>query len=116
MNHREHLTLSRSEPGPGRAFSLEPHEFNAVLVAVRVAEKAFGAAHFGFGTNELSRRVSRRSLFFLKDVNRGVLLNVENVRPAHGPHTRHLVEILGRRTACYIEHGTSLIWGLVERQ
>jgi len=42
----KHLTLSRSEPGPDSAFSLEPQEFKAMVGAVRITEKALGTVPF----------------------------------------------------------------------
>jgi pseudaminic acid synthase len=115
----KHLTLSRSEPGPDSAFSLEPQEFKAMVDAVRVAEKALGEVHFGVSEKEASSRVFRRSLFVVKDVKRGEEFSAENVRsirPGHGLHTRHLMEIVGQRAACDIERGTPLSWDLVARQ
>jgi len=115
----KHITLSRSEPGPDSAFSLEPHEFKAMVDAVRVAEKALGEVHFGVSEKEAGSRVFRRSLFVVKDIKRGDVFTAENVRsirPAHGLHTRYLAEVLGRRAACDIECGTPLQWELVERR
>jgi len=115
----KHLTLSRLEPGPDSAFSLEPHEFKAMVDAVRVAEKALGEVHFGFSAREANSRVFRRSLFVVQDVKRGELFtaqNIRSIRPAHGLHTRHLPEVLGRHAACDIERGTPLRWDLVKRQ
>jgi pseudaminic acid synthase len=115
----KHLTLSRSKPGPDTAFSLEPHEFKAMVDAVRVAEKALGEVHFGCSAKEASSLVFRRSLFVVQDVKRGELFtpeNVRSIRPGHGLHTRHLSEVLGRVAACDIERGTPLRWGLVNRR
>jgi N-acetylneuraminate synthase len=115
----KHITLSRSEPGPDSAFSLEPDEFKAMVDAVRIAEKALGKIHFGFSAHEASSRAFRKSLFVVQDVKRGDLLTAENVRsirPGHGLHTRHLPEVLGRHAACDIERGTPLSWELVNRQ
>jgi pseudaminic acid synthase len=114
----KHLTLSRSDPGPDSAFSLEPHEFKAMVSEVRLAEKALGEIHFGVSAKEVSSRVFRRSLFVVQDVKRGELLTAENVRsirPGHGLHTRHLPEVLGRPAARDIERGTPLRWDLVIR-
>ena len=36
----KHFTLSRSIPGPDSAFSLEPHDFKAMVEAIRISEKA----------------------------------------------------------------------------
>jgi pseudaminic acid synthase len=115
----KHITLSRSEPGPDSAFSLEPHEFKAMVDAVRVAEKALGEVHFGVSEKEASSRVFRRSLFVVRDIRGGEPFTAENVRsirPGHGLHTRHLPEVLGRRAARDIERGTPLSWELVNRQ
>ena len=112
----KHLTLSRSEPGPDSAFSLEPQEFKAMVDAVRVAEKALGEVHFGCSPHELNNLAFRRSLFVVEDVKRGDLFtdeNVRSIRPGHGLHTRHLPEILGQHAARDIERGTPLRWDLV---
>jgi len=115
----KHLTLSRSVPGPDSAFSLEPHEFKAMVDAVRIAEKALGEVHFGCSEKEASSRVFRRSLWVVQDVKRGdrfTAQNVRSIRPGHGLHTRHITEVLGRHAACDIERGTPLNWELVNRQ
>jgi pseudaminic acid synthase len=115
----KHLTLSRSDPGPDSAFSLEPNEFKAMVDAVRVAEKALGEVRFGPSAKEVASRNFRRSLFVVENVKRGELFTAENVRsirPGHGLHTRHLAEILGREAAQDIERGTPLSWDLVTRE
>ncbi|HYA61772.1 MAG TPA: pseudaminic acid synthase [Candidatus Sulfotelmatobacter sp.] len=114
----KHLTLSRSEPGPDSEFSLQPHEFKAMVDAVRVAEKALGEVHFGLGAKEASSRVFRRSLFVVQDVKLGEAFTAENIRsirPGYGLHTRHLPDVLGRHATRDIERGTPLSWDLVDR-
>lgn len=115
----KHITLSRSDPGPDSAFSLEPDEFKATVHAIRTAEKALGTVHYGFSSHEESSRVFRRSLFVVERVKRGDFFtenNVRAIRPGHGLHTRHLPDVLGRHAACDIEPGTPLKWELVEKQ
>lgn len=115
----KHLTLSRSEPGPDSAFSLEPAEFKATVDAVRTAEKALGTVQFGCSPKEASSRAFRRSLFVVQDVKMGDLYtseNVRSIRPGNGLHTRHLPEVLGRHASQDVERGTPLSWELVKRQ
>ncbi|MGO8795556.1 MAG: pseudaminic acid synthase [Candidatus Sulfotelmatobacter sp.] len=115
----KHLTLSRSEPGPDSAFSLEPAEFKAMVNAVRTAEKALGRVHFGLSEKEKSSQIFRRSLYVVREVKRGEVLtadNVRSIRPACGLHTRHLPEILGHRAARDIARGTPLDWGMIQPQ
>ncbi len=113
----KHITLSRSDPGPDSAFSLEPEEFKATVDAIRVAEKALGTVHFGLSPMEEGSRIFRRSLFVVANVKRGEAFtsdNVRAIRPGHGLHTRHLPEIIGQIAACDIERGTPLSWDLVD--
>jgi N-acetylneuraminate synthase len=114
----KHLTLSRSLGGPDSAFSLEPGEFKAMVDAVRTAQRALGEVRFGVSANEASSRVFRRSLFVVEDVSKGQVFtaaNVRSIRPAHGLHTRHLPEILGKRAARNVQRGTPLSWDLIEK-
>ena len=112
----KHLTLSRAVPGPDSAFSLEPHEFQATVEAIRAAEQALGRVHYGASERESASRAFRRSLFVVADVKAGepfTSANVRSIRPGHGLHTRYLPEILGRHAARDIERGTPLSWELV---
>jgi N-acetylneuraminate synthase len=112
----KHITLSRAEPGPDSAFSMEPQEFKAMVEAVSIAEKALGEVHFGIEEKEAGSRVFRRSLFVVQDVKRGEKFSAENVRsirPGYGLHTRHLPDVLGRAAARDIERGTPLNWDLI---
>jgi N-acetylneuraminate synthase len=113
----KHLTLSRSDPGPDSAFSLEPQEFKAMVEAVRVAEKALGVGHVGPSPAENASRAFRRSLFVVKDLKCGEVFSAQNlrsIRPADGLHTRHLAEIIGKCCARDVQRGTPLSWDMVK--
>ena len=98
----KHFTLSRTIPGPDSAFSLEPHEFKAMVEAVRVAEKALGTVHFGMCEAEAKSRVFRRSLFVVKDIKAGETFtdeSVRSIRPGYGLSPKYLPDVLGRHAA-----------------
>jgi pseudaminic acid synthase len=112
----KHFTLSRAEPGPDSAFSLEPHEFKAMVEGVRTAERALGTIHYGLSGKDEASRVFRRSLFVVKDVKAGEPFtedNVRSIRPGHGLPPKFLGEILGRSAAVDLARGTPLHWGLI---
>ncbi len=112
----KHLTLSRSEPGPDTAFSLEPEEFRRMVADVRVAEQALGTVNYDVSPREASSRGFRRSLFAAEDILAGselTVTNVRSIRPGHGMHTRYLEQIIGRRAPRDIPRGTPLSWELL---
>ena len=112
----KHLTLSREQPSPDRAFSLEPAEFGAMVEAIRTVEKAMGEVRYGVSDEEARSRVFRRSLFVVRDVKAGEVFTRENVRcirPGFGLAPKHLTQVLGRRAAVDLPRGTPLSWDRV---
>jgi N-acetylneuraminate synthase len=112
----KHFTLSRDVPGPDSAFSLEPHEFKAMVEAVRVAEQALGEVSYRVSEREAASRVFRRSLFVVQDMKAGDVFTedtVRSIRPGYGLHTRYLGEVLGRNATRDVERGTPLEWKLI---
>jgi pseudaminic acid synthase len=112
----KHLTLSRSIAGPDSAFSLEPHEFKAMVEAVRTTEKALGRVCYGASENEMQSRIFRRSLFVVQDMKAGEMFtaqNVRSIRPGHGLHTRYLDVVLGKKARIDIDRGTPLSWDII---
>jgi len=112
----KHFTLSRSNPGPDSAFSLEPHEFREMVEAIRTVEKAIGEVHFGASREEAKNQVFRRSLFVVRDMKVGEVFTEENVRcirPGFGIHPRFLMNILGQMASKEIQRGTPMTWDLV---
>lgn len=109
----KHLTLSRAAGGPDSAFSLEPHEFRALVEAVRTAEQARGAVCYGPHEHELPSRAFRRSLFVVHDVKAGEPFtgeNVRSIRPGNGLPPKVLPAVLGRRASRDLTRGTPLRW------
>jgi len=112
----KHFTLSRAEPGPDSAFSLEPHEFRALVEGIRTAEQALGTVRYGLSGKDEASRVFRRSLYVVEDVRSGEPLtsaNVRSIRPGNGLPPKFLPSVLGRRAAEDLAKGTPLSWNLV---
>lgn len=113
----KHVTLSRGDGGPDAGFSLEPPELADMITQIRVAERALGEVSYVPTAREAASRSLRRSLFIVDEVAAGEVFtedNVRSIRPAHGLHTRHLPEILGRRAARDLQPGAPLSWDAIE--
>jgi N-acetylneuraminate synthase len=112
----KHFTMSRSEPGPDSAFSLEPAEFKQMVDAIRITEKALGKPNYTVTPKEEASRVFRRSLFVVENMKAGDVFtdkNVRSIRPGYGLAPKHLDAILGKKAAKPIERGTPLQWDLI---
>ena len=107
----KHVTLSRDDPGPDSAFSLEPDEFKQLVDSVRVTEKALGRVNYALTEKERASKVFRRSLFVVADIRAGEPFTAENVRsirPGNGLAPKHLARVIGRKASTQISRGTPL--------
>ncbi len=109
----KHLTLSRNEPGPDNAFSMEPEEFKKMVGSIRIAEKAVGKVTYELSEDQRTSRVFRRSLFVTEDIKAGDKIssqNIQSVRPGHGLHTRYYDDVMGMTVNRDVKKGTPLSW------
>ena len=112
----KHFILSRQDPGPDSAFSLEPHEFKEMVDAIRTVEKAIGRVNYEVTEKEKASRVFRRSLFAVKNIKKGEKFteeNIRSIRPGDGLAPKYIEEILGEKATSDIEKGTPLGWPLI---
>jgi pseudaminic acid synthase len=112
----KHLTIARNEGGPDSAFSLEPHEFRAMVDEIRVAEESLGGVRYEVTEREAIARPYRRSLFVVKNVRQGDVFSEENVRsirPADGLPPKYLGQALGRKATRDIAAGSPLKWDMI---
>ena len=109
----KHFTLSRAEGGADSSFSLEPHEFKAMVEAVRNAHKAIGQVTYGGSKSEEKSKTFRRSLFVVEDIKAGTMFtrqNIRSIRPGYGLPPREFDTILGKTATQSIKRGTPLRW------
>lgn len=109
----KHFTLDRQLGGVDAAFSLEPDEFSAMVKSIREAELAIGKVSYELSDKARKSRLFARSLFIVKDVKNGEIVNEENVRsirPSYGLQPKYLHELLGKRFTSDLAKGTPLKW------
>jgi N-acetylneuraminate synthase len=113
----KHFTLRRADGGVDSAFSLEPHEFSAMVQSCRDAWAAMGCVRYGSTTSEQSSLQFRRSLYVVSDIRCGERFTTENlrsIRPGFGLAPRHFKVILGRKARRELKRGAALDWSMVE--
>jgi pseudaminic acid synthase len=113
----KHFTLSREIKTPDSFFSIEPEELKELVTNIRIAEKALGKVYYEPTEDEKKNRVFRRSLFVVKDVEKGQVFsseNVKSIRPSDGLKPSCINMVLRRKAKVNIKAGTPLSWDLVE--
>lgn len=107
----KHFILDRSIGGPDASFSMTEQEFSEMVKAVREAEQSVGAVDYNLTAKQNKGRDFCRSLYIVKDIEKGETFNMENVRsirPGFGLHPKHLPNILGKKAKHSITIGTPM--------
>lgn len=114
----KHFILDRKQGGPDATFSMEPAEFRHMVDNIRDAEKALGTGVYELTDNMIKSKLSTRSLFVVKDIKKGELLTVNNVRsirPGHGLLPKYLPDVLGKSLNLDAAKGTPLDWDMINK-
>ena len=112
----KHVTLSRDDGGVDSTFSMEPDELASLVRETATAATAVGAISYGATENEIASRVFRRSLYVVKPLEAGDILDRDNlraIRPGLGLPVKHLKDLLGKRVNRRIARGTALQWDFI---
>jgi pseudaminic acid synthase len=94
----KHFILNQTVGGPDSKFSLDEEEFTRMVRHVREAEKLMGHITYDLTDIQLKGKAFARSLYVVKDINKGekfTLKNIRSIRPGFGLHPKHLSEIIG---------------------
>lgn len=112
----KHFTLSREDPGPDSAFSLEPDELTRLCGDARNAWSALGEAGFARKPAEVANVQFRRSIYFVRDLPAGAVIGTEDIRrirPGRGLAPKHFDAIVGCRVTRDVRRGEATSWELL---
>lgn len=113
----KHFTLARADGGVDSSFSMEPDELKALVVETERAWQAMGHVSYGPRGNEVKSLQFRRTLYVVKDMKAGDVLdssNIKALRPGLGLAPKHLDELIGLKVARDVKRGTPLDWSLLK--
>lgn len=95
----KHFTLDRSLPGPDHASSLEPHEFKAMVRAIRDVERSLGhSVKFPGGKEWANREVVRKSIVAADYIRKGEKFTEHNLtvkRAGNGISPMEIWDLIG---------------------
>ena len=109
----KHFTLDRNDGGVDSSFSIEPKEMKILVEESARAWQALGKISYGPTESEKSGINLRRSIYVVKDINKGEKItkkNIRIIRPGKGLAPKYFEEILGRETNQNLKEGTAFTW------
>ena len=109
----KHFTISRQDGGVDSKFSLEPSQMEELVKESRRAWMAKGLIKYGPTIKESKSLIFRRSIYAIKDINKGELFtekNINSIRPGLGLPVKYLPKIIGREASGNIKKGTPISW------
>ena len=112
----KHFTLARADGGPDAAFSLEPHEFSALVADCKAAGQALGQVQYDLAGSEAGNIQFRRSLYVVAGLAKGQVItadHVRSIRPGFGLAPKHLDGVLGRVAKRDLKRGEPFGWDMI---
>lgn len=112
----KHFVLDRSAGGVDAAFSMEPHEFAAMVRGCREAKAALGKVTYGGSCSEQASKKYRRSIYIKSDLPAGTVLTPEHlqiIRPSYGLAPKYWSDVLGKTLKQEVSKGQPLAWDLL---
>ena len=110
----KHFTIDKNLPGPDHKASLEPHEFSAMVKAIRNVEKGLGNGVKKPTTEEIEiKKLVRKSIVTKEDIPKGSILTEEMLdikRPGTGIEPKYIKELIGRELIENVKKDNLLKW------
>lgn len=113
----KHFCLDRRIVTPDSSFSMESEEFEDMVDDIRRVEKCLGKISYGPTHAEQTSMIFRKSIFIVKNMERGETFTPENtriIRPSDGLLPKYIDLVLGKKASRKIEKGTPLKLDLIE--
>ncbi|MFW2564597.1 pseudaminic acid synthase [Acinetobacter baumannii] len=112
----KHFTLDRNGGGPDDSFSLEPKELQHLCQSSKTAWQALGHINYGRKSSEQGNAQFRRSLYFVKDLKIGEVIDessIRSVRPGYGLPPKFYDEILGKKVTQNVSLNSPVQWDVI---
>ncbi len=113
----KHVTLDRAGGGVDDTFSLEPQELAQLCKDAKTAWQALGRVNYKRTEAEKGNVKFRRSLYAVKDIEKGEKLtadNVRSIRPGFGLLPKHYYQVINMTAKVKIFKGTALNFDIVK--
>jgi len=109
----KHFKPSDTADGPDASFSLTPNQLSLLVADCNDAWSSMGKKGFNRSIAEEGSRKYRRSLYFMKDLKKGAVIQLNDIRairPGNGIPPKFTDEIIGKTLAKDVERGDPVLF------
>ena len=107
----KHIKINNDKKSVDSFFSIGTDEMQEMIKNIRNNEKSYGKIDYTIPNSAKPNLKSRKSLFVVKDIERGEAFsenNIRSIRPWGGLHPKHYKKILGKKSKLKLKFGTPL--------
>ena len=100
------------------AFSMTKEEFKQMVKDIRDCEKAKGSVEYGVSEQEKDNIIFRKSIFAIKDIKAGEVLdesNVRVIRPGYGIKPKFMKQLIGKIALKDVVYGMPINFDIFEQ-
>ena len=109
----KHFKPTDTTVGPDASFSLTPNQLSQLVADCNDAWSSLGKQGFHRSIAEEGSRKYRRSLYFMKDLKKGVIIqpsDIRAIRPGNGISPKFADEIIGKTLCVDVERGDPVLF------
>ena len=109
----KHFKPTDTATGPDVSFSLTPNQLSLLVTDCNDAWASLGQKGFNRSIAEEGARKYRRSLYFMKDLKKGVIIqpsDIRAIRPGNGISPKFTNEIIGKCLSTDVERGDPVMF------
>ena len=115
----KHFKLNKNDEGPDALFSSDPSEIKRLVKGTYNIWKGMGLGNYERATEEKKNILFRRSLYFVKDLEKGAIIenqDIRSIRPGFGLEPKYLRKVINMRTKKRIFKGDRVSWKLLDKK
>ncbi len=115
----KHFILDKNIKSPDSEFSVNPDELKSLIYDSRKCWESLGNGNFSRSSSELKNKIFRRSLYFVKDLEKDetIKLNhVRKIRPGFGLAPKFLNQIIDKKVLRNVKRGEKVSWDVIKNE
>jgi sialic acid synthase SpsE len=98
-------------------FSMTMDAFADMVINVKNAKKIANGPEYSLSKKEKESTIFRRSLYAVKDIEKGEIISkeaVRSIRPGYGIAPKNLCNIIGKKSPCKLHRGEPITAEILE--